>query len=272
MFQVQFGLQDRLEQALSTAWCYTMTLALPLIFWPLFFLKVVGVIFFVYLFGFLLYPLFPDERRWRRTLTIAGLLMGPLAAYALTQGWLWQDVALWEGVLAAAIVLMSMDGCGSSPLHKSTIKHWLSKGDYDSHFSPVIDPSLCINCVQCILVCPRDVFAARRADVKTVVAVRPEQCEECLACYKQCPTDAIFNRSGEVKGDVKSIPDLEALAARDWSHLKNEERWIGMPTAIRSGIPVIAEESAPSELSGAEPRRRRAMAESAAAAASQPPL
>jgi ferredoxin len=72
-----------------------------------------------------------------------------------------------------------------------------------------------------------------------VVAVKPDQCEECLACYKQCPTDAIFNRSGKVKGDVKSIPNLVALAARDWSHLRDEERWIGIPTTVRGGIPVV---------------------------------
>lgn len=241
MFQVQFGLQDRLEQALSTAWCYTMTIGIGAFIWPHFFLGAIGIIFLVYLFGFTFYPLFPEERYWRRTLLIAALLMSGMAGFGLWRGWTGTDFLVWEGVLAAVCVLMAMDGCGSSPLHKSTIKHWLLNGDYQSHFSPVIDPDLCINCVQCILVCPTDVFAARRGAVNTVVAVKPERCEECLACFKQCPTDAIFNRSGKVKGDVKSIPNLDALAARDWSHLAGEERWVGVATRLRGGIPVVAE-------------------------------
>src|SRR5262249_29214052 len=96
----------------------------------------------------------------------------------------------------------------------------------------------------CILVCPTDVFAAIRGEANTVVAVKPERCEECLACVKQCPTDAIFNRSGEVKGDVKSIANLDQLAAPDWSHLAVEDRWIGAPTRVRGGIPVVIERPA----------------------------
>jgi NAD-dependent dihydropyrimidine dehydrogenase PreA subunit len=207
-------------------------------------LGAVGVIFFVYMFGFCLYPVFPEERHWRRTATIAAILMGGMAAFGYWQAWGESDFLLWEGVLAAVCVLMAMDCCGSTPLHKSTIKHWLFEGNYQSHFSPVIDPNLCINCVQCILVCPTDVFAARRGSVNTVVAVKPERCEECLACFKQCPTDAIFNRSGEVKGDVKSILNLELLAARDWSHLAGEDSWIGAPTRLRGGIPVVIEPEA----------------------------
>jgi NAD-dependent dihydropyrimidine dehydrogenase PreA subunit len=245
MFQVKFGVQDRLEQALSTAWCYTMTLAAVLIFWPLFFVKVIGIIFAVYVFGFTFYPMLPEEVRWQRTLTIAVMLMGAMAALGYWRDWALVDLTLWESILAGTILLMAMDGCGSSPLFKSTIVHWATKGDYKSAFSPIVDPALCINCMQCVLVCPRDVFAAVRGEVKTVVAVKPDQCEECLACYKQCPTDAIFNRSGKVKGDVKSIPNLATLAARDWSHLLDEQRWIGMPTIVRSGIPVVVGASTP---------------------------
>lgn len=257
MFQVKFGMQDRLEQALSTAWCYTMTIGLGLLIWPAFFLAVIGLIFLVYLFGFMLYPLFPEERYWRRTLLIAVLLLGGMAAFGLWQDWGRADFLVWGSVLAAICVLMAMDCCGSTPLHKSTIKHWLTHGDYKSHFSPVIDPGLCINCVQCILVCPTDVFAAVRGSASTVVVVKPERCEECLACFKQCPTDAIFNRSGVVKGDVKSIPNLAALAARDWSHLAGEDRWIGAATRLSGGIPVVAE---PAAAAAAVPRAAAATA------------
>ncbi|HWN43549.1 MAG TPA: HgcAB-like fusion protein [Thermoanaerobaculia bacterium] len=242
MFQVKFGFQDRLEQALSTSLAYSLTLGVGLFFFPGFFLRTIGIIFLVYMFGFCFYPIFPRERLWGRTLLIAAILSAAMAAFGAWQGWASRDFLLWQGVLLGVVLLMAMDACGSSPLYKTTIKHWLTKGDYKSLFNPVIDPALCINCMQCVIVCPKDVFAARRQGVKTVVAVKPDECEECLACVKQCPTDAIFNRSGEYKGDVKSIPNLHHIVTRDWSHLRDEDRWIGKPVVIRGGFPVVAEE------------------------------
>jgi NAD-dependent dihydropyrimidine dehydrogenase PreA subunit len=244
MFKVKFGLQDRLEQALSTSLAYTLTIGIGLLFFPAFFAGVIALIVAVYLFGFCFYPILPEERRWRRTATIGLLFTAALAAFGLWRGWTAGQFVLWEAVLLAVVALMAMDACGSSPLHKTTIKHWLTHGDYKSLFNPVIDPKLCVNCMQCVIVCPRDVFAARRGEVKTVVAVKPDECEECLACVKQCPTDAIFNRSGQWKGDVKSIPNLEFLVTRDWSHLKGEDCWIGAPTEIRNGFPVVVEAAA----------------------------
>jgi len=242
MFQVKFGFRDRLEQALSNMLAYAMTIGIGLIFWPAFILKVIGLICLGYAFGFCLYPLFPEEYRWRRTALQYAILATLLAGFGLWQGWTVSQFVLWGGVLLAVVILMALDACGSTPLYKTSIKHWLTKGDYHSLFNPVVDPDLCINCMQCVLVCPKYVFAARRDEVKKVVAVAPGACEECLACVKQCPTDAIFNRSGEYKGDVKSVPNLLHLVTRDWSHLRDEDRWIGAPTEVRSnGIPVVIE-------------------------------
>jgi NAD-dependent dihydropyrimidine dehydrogenase PreA subunit len=244
MFRVQFGFQDRLEQALATSLAYAMTIAVGLIFWPAFFAKTIGLIFLVYMFGFLLYPIFPQERLWRRASLQAAILLGAQAAFGVWRGWGALDFAVWGVVLLGVLVLMALDQCGSTPLHKTSLKHWLTEGDYLSLFNPVIDPNLCTNCMQCVLVCPTSVFAARRGEVKTVVAVAPDDCEECLACVKQCPTDAIFNRNtGQYKGDVKSIPNLEYLVSRDWSHLRDQDAWIGAPVTIRNGMPVVVEES-----------------------------
>jgi NAD-dependent dihydropyrimidine dehydrogenase PreA subunit len=254
MFQVKFGFQDRLEQALSTSLAYSLTLGVGLFFFPGFFLRTIGIIFLVYMFGFCFYPIFPRERMWRRTLLIAAVLSAAMAAFGAGRGWETRDFVLWHGVLLGVVMLMAMDACGSSPLYKTTIKHWLTQGDYKSLFNPVIDPALCINCMQCVIVCPKDVFAARRQGVKTVVAVKPDECEECLACVKQCPTDAIFNRSGQYKGDVKSIPNLHHIVTRDWSHLCDEDRWIGKPVVIRGGFPVVAEGVINLEGSGASGR------------------
>jgi len=200
MFVVKFGLQDRLEQALSTTLAYTLTIGVGFFFAPRFVAGVVGVIATVYLFSFCFYPVLPEERRWRRSAVVAVTLGGAMAALGVWRGWSWSDMLTWETTLVGVVLLMSMDACGSSPLYKTTITHWLKTGDYKSLFNPVIDPALCTNCMQCIIVCPKNVFAARRNGVKTVVAVKPDECEECLACIKQCPTDAIFNRSGQHKG------------------------------------------------------------------------
>ena len=244
MVNVQFGFQDRLELAAATALAYAMTIGLGLFFWPVLVAKVIGLIFLVYLFSFCLYPLFPEERHWRRAALQAGILLGAQTAYGLWRGWHTSDFAVWAAVLLAVELLMALDACGSTPLHKTTVGHWLRQGNYRSVFSPVIDPELCTNCMQCVLVCPNSVFGARRTKIRKVVAVRPAECQECLACMKQCPTDAIFNRSGRFKHDVKSIPNLDVLATRDWSHLAAEDRWIGSATEVWGEFPVVREAAA----------------------------
>jgi NAD-dependent dihydropyrimidine dehydrogenase PreA subunit len=241
MFKVEFGFQDRMEQALATGLAYAMTIGLAAIVWPMFILKVISLIFVAYLIAFGFYHMFPLERHWRRFGVQAAIALSAEAAWGLSHGWKPVDYALWSVVLIAILILVALDQCGSTPLYKTSLAHWLKKGDYLSLFNPVVDPELCTNCMQCVLVCPRYVFAARREGERKVVAVHPNDCEECLACVKQCPTDAIFNRSGLYKGDVKSIPNLESLVARDWTHLKGEDRWIGAPIQIQNGIPVVIE-------------------------------
>jgi NAD-dependent dihydropyrimidine dehydrogenase PreA subunit len=240
MFKVKFGFQDRLEQALSNASAYAGTVGIGIIFWPAVFARIFGLIFLVYIFGFCLYPTFPEERRWRRFSLQAAILIGGQSIVGLALGWNARQIVSWGLVLLAIVLLMALDECGSTPFHKTSLKHWLTQGDYRSLFSPVIDPDLCVNCLQCVLVCPTYVFAEQKQSRK-VVAVDPAACEECLACVKQCPTDAIFNRSGEYKGDVKSIPNLAYLVSRDWSHLKAEDKWIGAATELRNGLPMVIE-------------------------------
>lgn len=246
MLQVRFPFQDRLELALATALAYAMTIGIGLIFWPAVFARAIGLIFLVYLFSFLPYPVFPEERLWRRTALQAGILLSIQTAFGLWRGWSASQLVLWGAVLLGVVLLMALDACGSTPLHKTTLGHWLMKGDYRSVFSPVIDPERCDNCRQCVQVCINSVFALRNGAVKKSVAVSPDDCQECLACIRQCPNDAIFNRSREYKYDVKSVPNIEHLATRDWSHLRAEDRWIGAPTEVRGGFPVVREAEASS--------------------------
>jgi NAD-dependent dihydropyrimidine dehydrogenase PreA subunit len=56
------------------------------------------------------------------------------------------------------------------------------------------NPTLCINCGMCSIVCPHGVFVP---DGSVAQLVRPEACMECGACQQNCPTGAIVVDSGE---------------------------------------------------------------------------
>lgn len=240
MIQVKFGLQDRVEQALATSLAYSLTIAVGLFFAPMYVLGVMAMIFWVYLTAFIFDPIFPEERNRKRTISIFLVLSACLAGLLSYSDATWQEHLLWQGTLLVVVLLMAMDGCGSSALYKTTVRHWLKEGNYESHFVPIVDPNKCTNCMACVLVCPKNVFAQIRSR-KKVVSVKPTECIECMACVKQCYDDAIYNRSGEYKGDVKSIPNLHEIMTRDWEYLKDELKWVEAPITIHAGLPVIAE-------------------------------
>ncbi len=240
MIQVQFGFRDRLEQAVANICCYCMTIAIGLLFFPRYILGVMGLVAITYLVWFCGWEWLPEERHWRRTATVAVILLTTVMGLGVLRSWSGGEYALWATTTLGVLVLVGIDGCGSSAVYKTTARHWLTHGDYESLFDPVIDPTRCTNCMHCILVCPRNVFAANRAHPFKVVVVNPEECIDCLACVKQCYDDAFFNRSGMYKGDVKSVPNLDEIMTRDWSHLKEEDRWIHHPTVIRNGLPLLA--------------------------------
>jgi NAD-dependent dihydropyrimidine dehydrogenase PreA subunit len=254
MTLVQFGLPDRMEQALSTSLAYSMTIAVGALLWPSYVFLVMALILLTYVFSFTLWYQLPEERRWRRTLTVAAALSVPLAVYGSWRNWSAPSWVLWEVTLLGVVALMAMDACGSSPVYKSTISHWLRKGDYHSEFSPIIDPDMCTSCLACQVVCPTGVFAMQRSGAKKMVANEPGNCIECMACVKQCHYDAIFNRTGRYKGDVKSIPNIDYLLTRDTSHLAAEDRWIGQPITVRHGRAFIAEPDDPVALEATKTR------------------
>jgi len=227
MTLAQFGFADRMEQALSTALVYCMTI-FPLIFFlPEYTLTVMGLIFLFHLTWFALWDILPEERRWAKTLTHFGIAMAGLLGFAWYIHMPIESVALWTATLATLILLISLDGCGSSTIYKTTPRRWITKGDYRSYFEPIIDPDKCTSCYDCIYVCPKGVLA--RLPKGPAVSVRTDQCIECLACVKSCHDGAFYNRSQEWKGDVKSIPNLQEIMTREWLHLEGETKWDGAP-------------------------------------------
>jgi NAD-dependent dihydropyrimidine dehydrogenase PreA subunit len=239
MVQVQFGFRDRLEQALANINNYCMTIAIGLLIFPKYILGAMGLIVVSHLFWFCGWEWLPEERYWRRSAFVAAIMAAAVAGLGIWRSWSVGQFFLWEVTSLLVVVVMGIDGCGSSAVYKTTAWHWLTEGNYDSLFDPVIDPQRCTNCMQCVLVCPKNVFAAKRTGEYKVVSVHPENCIDCLACVKQCDDDAFFNRSRQYKGDVKSIANLDQIMTRDWSHLTAEDRWLNHPTVLRNGLPVV---------------------------------
>jgi ferredoxin len=237
MTQAQFGLSDRIEQALSTSLVYCMTIFPLAFFFPAFTLALMAMIFALHLSWFGLWDVFPEERHWAKTLTHLGVVLAGLGAVAWSTEMAVQDILLWAATLGALVLLISLDGCGSSTIYKTTPQRWLAKGDYRSHFDPIIDPDKCTNCYDCIPVCPKGVLA--RVPKGPAVSVRPDACIECLACVKACHDDAFYNRSQVWKGDVKSIDNLKDIMTRDWRHLEAEMRWIDAPVRYDKHMLVV---------------------------------
>ncbi|MTJ82372.1 MAG: 4Fe-4S dicluster domain-containing protein [Telmatospirillum sp.] len=258
MTQARFGFVDRLEQALSTSLVYCMTIFPLAFFYPAYTARVMGLIFLLHISWFSLWDVLPTERLWAKTLSHLLLAQAGLVAVAGAEDMAGDSYALWAATISAIVLLISLDGCGSSTLYKTTPRHWLTKGDYRCHFQPIVDPDKCTSCYDCIHVCPKGVLA--RLPKGPAVAVRPDNCIECLACVKSCETDAFFNRSRDWKGDVKSIANLGDIMTRDWRHLDRETRWIGAPLKFQGEMLVVdlaamtvAETAAPGRSAAFEP-------------------
>jgi NAD-dependent dihydropyrimidine dehydrogenase PreA subunit len=57
---------------------------------------------------------------------------------------------------------------------------------------PKIDYNKCVGSLECYDVCPVDVFDTEETkEGKRAVVARPDDCIECEQCIQVCPTDAV---------------------------------------------------------------------------------
>ncbi|HNT43800.1 MAG TPA: 4Fe-4S binding protein [Syntrophorhabdaceae bacterium] len=54
---------------------------------------------------------------------------------------------------------------------------------------PYISRASCIDCRECVSICPYEVFTEKDG---TVVVETPEDCVECGACVENCRQEAIY--------------------------------------------------------------------------------
>jgi NAD-dependent dihydropyrimidine dehydrogenase PreA subunit len=55
--------------------------------------------------------------------------------------------------------------------------------------TPIIDKSKCVDCGDCIEICPMECFENKDGDV---IVCAPDTCIGCKACEVQCPHEAII--------------------------------------------------------------------------------
>lgn len=54
---------------------------------------------------------------------------------------------------------------------------------------PYISKELCVNCKECIPICPYEVFSTYD---ENVIVLTPQDCIECTSCVEECPQNAIY--------------------------------------------------------------------------------
>lgn len=58
--------------------------------------------------------------------------------------------------------------------------------------NPKIDYQKCVGSLECYDICPLNVYDAEETtEGKRAIVARPEDCLECKDCIEVCPTDAI---------------------------------------------------------------------------------
>lgn len=209
MSKVEFPCTQRVEMAV--AWAFPMSLIFALIAMPFWREAISPLIFLIWGLSFLIFLSFPVYRRWlspggRRLgfilfdfgrggfqLIVWSILMVGLVAYAgLAADFDWGFVFRWGFISFIAVLLLSLDLMGSTPLYKSGLHE-------DRLLEVFLDLDKCKGAGFCEQVCPKYCFSVDRV---RHVASRPRanECVQCGACIVQCPFDALYFKSP--KGEI----------------------------------------------------------------------
>jgi NAD-dependent dihydropyrimidine dehydrogenase PreA subunit len=198
---VAFPWMQRIEMAV--AWSFPISLVSALImilFWreaiaPLT-LLVWGLSFVIFLcfplysqwlshegkrFGFMFF----DFGQGGFQLILWGIFMLGLIIYSTAVGTVtWKFIFRWGLISFIAVLILSLDLMGSTPLYKSGLHE-------DRLLKVMLDEEQCRGAGLCEQVCPRDCYEVDKKR-HTARMPRTEQCVQCGACVVQCPFDALY--------------------------------------------------------------------------------
>ncbi|RAV18779.1 4Fe-4S dicluster domain-containing protein [Paenibacillus contaminans] len=72
----------------------------------------------------------------------------------------------------------------------------------------VVSETKCIQCNQCVSVCPTNVFD--RVENGIPVIARQQDCQTCFMCELYCPVDALYVAPDPISGAIADEEELEA--------------------------------------------------------------
>jgi len=198
---VAFPWMQRVEMAL--AWAFPISLVSALImvlFWREAILPLTLLVWGLSVLIFLCFPLYSqwlshegkrigfiffDFGRGGFQLILWGIFMLGLIIYSTADDAVtWGFIFRWGLIAFIAVLILSLDLMGSTPLYKSGLHE-------DRLLKIILDKEQCRGAGLCEQVCPRDCY---EVDKKRHMAriPRTEQCVQCGACIVQCPFDALY--------------------------------------------------------------------------------
>jgi ferredoxin len=209
MREVEFPLRQRIEMAL--AWAFPISIILALIMIPLWHEVISAVIFLVWGLSFLMFVSFPLYSQWLSSedkrigfvffdfgrggfqLILWGVLILGLIVYSLVaDDFSWGFLFRWSFITLIAVLLLSIDLMGSTPVYKSGLHE-------DRLLRVILDEKKCRGAGFCEQVCPRNCYEVdRNRHIATIP--RAGRCVQCGACIVQCTFDALYFESP--KGEV----------------------------------------------------------------------
>ena len=209
MREVEFPLRQRIEMAL--AWAFPISIISALIMIPLWHEAISALIFLVWGLSFLIFVSFPLYSQWLSSedkrigfvffdfgrggfqLILWGVLILGLIVYSLVaDDFSWGFVSRWSFITLIAVLLLSIDLMGSTPVYKSGLHE-------DRLLRVILDEKKCRGAGFCEQVCPRNCY---EVDRNRHIATMPRagRCVQCGACIVQCTFDALYFESP--KGEV----------------------------------------------------------------------